>query len=96
MAYGPSDGMLIDVMIGYEALSFVDGNLGYHQIKKHPEDKKTIAFRSRRPKERKCYLPTSNDYHLQRNAGHSGVIRNRSESQACQRGGSFDTIFGQL
>lgn len=38
--------LLIVATTGYEALSFMDGYLGYNQIKMHPNDTEMTAFRS--------------------------------------------------
>lgn len=36
--------LVVDATIGYGALSFMDGSLGYNQIQMVPEDEEVIAF----------------------------------------------------
>ncbi|KAL0439607.1 UNVERIFIED_CONTAM: Transposon Tf2-12 polyprotein [Sesamum latifolium] len=45
--------LMIDTATGYEALSFMDGSFGYHQIRMAPVDKELTAFRT--PKGIYCY-----------------------------------------
>lgn len=43
----------MDATTGYEALSFMDGYMGYNQISMAPEDEELTAFRT--PKVVYCY-----------------------------------------
>ena len=39
---------MVDATTGHEALSFMDGSLGYNQIRMTLRDEKLIAFRTQR------------------------------------------------
>lgn len=41
----PLTELLVDATIGYEAISFIDGYLGYNQIHMAPEDEEATTFR---------------------------------------------------
>ena len=40
--------LMVDATIGHEALSFMDGSLGYNQIRMTPKDEKLTVFRTQR------------------------------------------------
>ena len=42
----PITELLVDATIGFGALSFMDGFLGYNQIKMNPEDEELTVFRT--------------------------------------------------
>ena len=50
----PITELLMDATTGFRALSFVNGFLGYNQIKMDPEDEDLIAFRT--PHGIHCYM----------------------------------------
>ena len=37
---------MVDATIGHEALSFMDGSLGYNQIRMAPKDEELTTFRT--------------------------------------------------
>ncbi|XP_070015488.1 uncharacterized protein [Nicotiana sylvestris] len=51
----PIPELMIDATTGYKAMSFMDGSLGYNQIRMAPKDEELTAFRT--PKGIYCYKP---------------------------------------